>query len=187
MDENRFNLAPGRFLVARPLLGDPNFDRSVVLISDYNKEGAMGFVLNQTLEIKLDHITVDFPSFEVPVYLGGPVQQDSLFFLHRKQSLIPGSQSIGAGIYWGGDINAIKELISANLIAPHEIRFYLGYSGWGAGQLDFEMEQESWWSVPGDAQSVFEQSAEELWPSLLRQQGQEHWLWQNTPPDPNLN
>lgn len=187
MKKNTPPLSAGNLLLAQPLLGDPNFDRTVILLADYNSNGALGFVLNKPLDLQLDTLTVDFPSFEARIYDGGPVQRDNLFFVHRKGNLLPGSAPICPGVYWGGQLEALKEMLSAGLIGSDEIRFYLGYSGWSAGQLEEEMLSQSWLVLPAGADKIFETPSEELWPGLLREQGEEYALWQNSPFDPRLN
>lgn len=177
----------GKLLVAKPLLGDPNFDRTVVLLIDHNHEGSFGFVVNNPLAIRLSDLIVGFPEINNEVFSGGPVQQDNLFFIHRKGNLIPGSQEIGNGLYWGGELKPLKELIKLKLIGENDIRFYLGYSGWGANQLDMEMEEDSWLVLNGELVNIFDDQPEQMWSSILMRQGGQYQLWANSPFDPNLN
>lgn len=179
--------ASGKLLVAKPLLGDPNFDRTVVLLIEHNDQGSLGFVVNNPLALRLADLLEDFTDLKNEVYSGGPVQQDNLFFIHRKGDLIPGSQKIGNNLYWGGEIDPLKELIRLNLIQENDIRFYLGYSGWAARQLDMEMEEDSWLVLAGKLVNIFEDEPEEMWSKILMRQGGDYQLWANSPFDPNLN
>ncbi len=177
----------GKILIAEPLLGDPNFDRSIVLLADHNENGTVGFVLNRPVDIAFDDLVIGFPDFEAAVYEGGPVQVDNLFFLHRKGDLLPGSEKIMDGVFWGGDLEVLKEMIALEMIAPDDIRFFLGYSGWSAGQLDNELEQKSWLVAESNAALVFNHDGDSLWSAIMKQLGGDYALWHNAPLDPNLN
>ena len=178
----------GSLLAAEPFLGDPNFDRSVVLLTEHNEsEGSIGFVINKPLDLDLDDIVIGFPSLNSRVYHGGPVQQDNLFFIHRKGDLLPGSQLIANGLYWGGDLEPLKEMIKCKLITPNDIRFFLGYSGWGLGQLQAEIDEKSWVVMPNQTLDVFAQKPKDMWKQVLLKLGGSYPLWANSPADPSLN
>ncbi len=177
----------GSLLVAEPYLGDPNFERTVILLTEHGEDGSVGFVINKPLELKLDEIVINFPSFNTPVYHGGPVQQDSLYFIHNKGDLLPGSLQINENLYWGGDLEPLKELIKCKLIAPGDIRFFLGYSGWGLGQLSDEINENSWLVLQDNAIEVLRDEPEEMWKKVLMRVGGEYPLWANSPLDPSLN
>lgn len=177
----------GKILIAEPLLGDPNFDRSIVLLAEHNENGTVGFVLNRPVEIAFDDLVVDFPEFDAKIFEGGPVQGDNLFFLHRRGDLLPGSEKIMEGVFWGGDLEILKEMISLDMIGPEDIRFFLGYSGWSPGQLSEELEQKSWLVADSNSALVFNRDSESLWSAIMRQLGGEYALWHNAPLDPSLN
>jgi putative transcriptional regulator len=177
----------GVILIAQPLLGDVNFDKSVVLLTDHNPKGSVGFILNRPTNFQLNSLLLDFPAIDGNVFYGGPVQDDSLFFIHRKGDLIPGGQPIANGWFWGGDLEPLKELISSGLISASDIRFYLGYSGWGAAQLKEELEQNSWLVQPSQLINPFDANPQSMWQNIMRQQGKEYRLWLNAPSDPNWN
>lgn len=176
----------GSLLVAEPFLGDPNFDRSVILLTEHNEQGSIGFVINKELEVSLEELVIDFPTLEVPVFHGGPVQEDNLFFVHNKGELIPGSQKINDQLSWGGDLEPLKEMIKMKLVTEDNIRFYLGYSGWSGGQLEAELDQNSWMVVNNAKINLFDNSRE-MWRKALLHAGGEYPLWANSPADPNLN
>lgn len=177
----------GSLLVAEPFLGDTNFDRSVILLTEHNEDGSVGFVINKPLQLALDDIVIGFPSLECIIYHGGPVQQDNLYFLHNKGNLIPGSDAIGNELYWGGELEPLKEMIKLGLITSSDIRFFLGYSGWGAGQLDAELQQKSWLVLDSNVIDPFNDEADEMWKKILMEVGGNYPLWANSPIDPNLN
>lgn len=187
MDYNFTPPAQGKILIAEPMLGDPNFERSVVLLADHNDEGSIGFVLNRPLELKFDDLVLDFPSFDGAIFEGGPVQADNLFYLHSRGSLIPGSEEIMNGVYWGGDLDILKEMMSLEMLAPSDIKFFLGYSGWSAGQLKAELNQKSWLVAESNADLVFETDIDSLWSTIMKKLGGDYALWHNAPLDPNLN
>ncbi|MGB0979977.1 MAG: YqgE/AlgH family protein [Croceimicrobium sp.] len=179
--------ARGRILIAEPLLGDPNFDRTVVLLADHNAEGTVGFVLNRPVDLDFDELVLDFPSFDAAIFEGGPVQEDNLFFLHSKGELIPGSEEIMNGVYWGGDLEILKEMIALEMVAPGDIKFFLGYSGWSTGQLNDELASKSWLVAESHSDLIFNTEIESLWSTIMKQLGGDYALWHNAPMDPSLN
>src|SRR4051812_27608654 len=140
MDE----IMPGKLLIADPFLRDPNFMRSVIFMCEHKEEGSFGFVLNRKYDQFLGELLngVEFSDF--PVYYGGPVQVDTIHFLHQCPNLVTGGIEVVDGIFWGGDFEVVMELLKANRLTNRDIRFFIGYSGWGQGQLEEEMKQKSW-------------------------------------------
>ncbi len=178
----------GSLLVAEPFLDDPNFRRSIILLTEHNKDGSVGFVINKPLELKLDEIIVDFPSFDTLVYHGGPVQEDNLYFIHNKGDLLPGSERINDKLYWGGDLESLKGLIRCNnLITSDDIRFFLGYSGWSIGQLLNEISENSWMVLKNATVNILKDEPREMWKKTLMKMGGKYSLWANSPSDPSLN
>lgn len=126
----------GNLLIAEPaIIGDVSFNRSIVLLADHSHEGSIGFILNKPLEYNINDL---IPEVEATykVYNGGPVEQDNLYFIHKVPDLISNSIEISLGIYWGGDFTKVAELIKDQTIKETDIKFFLGYSGWEANQLD---------------------------------------------------
>ncbi len=179
--------AKGSLLAAQPYLGDPHFEQTVILLTEHNEEGTVGFVVNKALEINFDDIVIKFPKFASKIYHGGPVQEDNLYFVHRKGDLIPGSIHIQGELYWGGDVDPLKELIEMKLISPEDIRFFLGYSGWTPGQLMDEVKNNSWLILEGDSVSVLDDSPDALWSKIMHLAGGDFALFANGPEDPALN
>ncbi len=177
----------GSILLAEPFLGDPNFDRSVVFLTEHNDEGTVGYVLNRPLDLKIQALVSDFPDFDTPVFSGGPVEQENLYFLHSRPDIFDQCIKITETVYWGGDFELLKESLKLGRIAPNEIRFFLGYSGWGSDQLYSELAEKSWTVLPPDTLDIFNTKSEELWRSAIKNLGGDYKLWANAPSDPLLN
>lgn len=182
-------LVTGTLLISDPFLKDPNFIRSVILICDYRQEGAFGFVINKVFEYDLGELIEGAEDIRFPVYEGGPVQKDTLHFLHRSPQLIPGGQEVTQGIYWGGDFAEVLKLLREDRIGKHDIRFFLGYSGWDEGQLEGEIKEKSWITRNTDPGLVFaeDEAITALWKTALKELGGEYQQMTNYPIDPQLN
>lgn len=121
------------------------------------------------------------------VYLGGPVQQNSLHYLHRIEELRGDSEEIQKGVYWGGDFERIRELAEQKQIDPSQIRFFIGYSGWAPGQLDAEMASKTWIVAKGKASFTFSDDSENLWKDILASMGSKYKPLSNYPENPSDN
>jgi putative transcriptional regulator len=179
----------GKLLVARPHLLDPNFARTVVLLCEHDDaKGSLGFVLNRPTDKGLDEVLQgehDFAGRVDPVFLGGPVGMEGLAVLHPF-SAVPGAVEILPGVALGGEATDLGKRLSESRTAPSEVRFLVGYAGWGEGQLKAEMEQESWVVAPGRAELIFSDPAA-LWRRALRDLGGPWSMLANAPSDPSLN
>jgi len=180
-------ILPGNILIADPFLKDPNFMRSVVLLCEHQPAGSFGFVLNKAYPHVLGDLVADLEGCKLPVYYGGPVQPGTLHFLHSCPGLISGGVKIMDDIYWGGEFEEAVSLIKQNKLSYNSIRFYIGYSGWTEGQLDYEMEQKSWVLTSGSKQLVFHRNIDLIWKDALKQMGGEYEQLINYPIDPQLN
>jgi putative transcriptional regulator len=161
----------GTILLAEPFMLDPNFKRTAVLLVDHGKDGSIGFVLNRESDVRVDELVDDFPEFDAPVYVGGPVGRDTVHYLHRKGDLLEGSDEVVKGVYWGGDYERLKFLIRQQLINPHDIRFFVGYSGWSDDQLEEELALGSWVTARMDANYLFKSPADTLWSQVMDNKG----------------
>lgn len=179
--------APGTLLIAEPFLKDPNFSRTVVFICDHHEQGSFGFVLNRAYGHTLDELMNDMSDLKIPVFYGGPVQMDTIHFLHQYPEQIAGSYEIMNGIYWGGDFELAIELLRKGEIDLSRIRFYIGYSGWSEGQLTEELNQKSWLTVEATRKLVFHRNVDELWKEAVKSLGGDYSLMVNFPTDPQLN
>jgi putative transcriptional regulator len=181
------NPAPGTLLIAEPFLKDPNFSRTVVFICDHQDEGTFGFVLNRTYGHNLDDLMNNVGDLKIPVFYGGPVQLDTIHFLHQYPDKIMGSYEVLNGIYWGGDFEEAIELLKRGEIDKSRIRFYIGYSGWSEGQLMEELNQKTWLTAEATRKIVFHGKAEEIWKEAVKDLGGDYTLMINFPTDPQLN
>ena len=183
------NLKPdrGRILLSEPLMGDFYFGRSVILLAEHNAEGSFGLIVNKAVNTRFNEALPDFPKLDVPLYLGGPVETNRLFFLHTLGSEISDSQEIIKGLYWGGNMEDVKEMITLNLMDASKIRFFVGYSGWGAGQLESELKRNSWVITHTTGENIFNVTPDKLWDNLVKKLGGEYKLWEKLPRDPSFN
>ncbi|HEY0653281.1 MAG TPA: YqgE/AlgH family protein [Chryseosolibacter sp.] len=185
----RNKIAPekGRLLISEPFLPDPNFERTVVLLCEHNDEGSFGFVLNKPSILKVTEVMEDVLSLDSMVYVGGPVQQDTLHFIHRNSS-VANAVEIAPNVYWGGDFETLVTLVDTKQIPVNDIRFFLGYSGWGPGQLDAELEQDSWIVCDFiNEQLLFDTDPQVMWRKALESMGGRFSVYSNYPTDPRLN
>ncbi len=180
-------LSKGILLVSEPFLPDPNFKRSVVLITEHDEEGSIGFVLNRATELTVNDVLEGFPAFNGSLHIGGPVEQNTLHFIHRASLNIPESKEVLPGIHWGGDFDLIRDMISLGEIHEDDIRFFVGYSGWSVEQLREEIDGHAWILAPADAQTVLTHEPDLLWKEVLTSMGSEYKLMANYPEDPRLN
>jgi putative transcriptional regulator len=177
----------GTILIANPFLKDPNFVRTVIFLCEHQEEGTFGFVVNKLFPKTLDELLSDLDEYKAPVYYGGPVQRDTLHFLHQYPDLIPGGQKVFDNVYWGGNFESLVVNIKNHNIDFDKIKFFIGYSGWAAGQLDEEMEEKSWLTVKATERLIFHENPDEVWKDALRELGGEYEMMINFPTDPQLN
>lgn len=180
-------ISPGLLFIADPFLQDPNFQRSVIFLCEHQEEGSFGFVLNKLHDQTLGDLMEDIADCKLPVYYGGPVQIDTVHFLHHCPNLIHGGFEIIDGIYWGGDFEEVANLIKENLLNPNEIRFFIGYSGWGENQLENELKDKSWITIEGTKDLVFHKKTDFIWKEALKEKGGDYSMMINYPLDPSYN
>ena len=179
--------APGILLIADPFLKDPNFLRTVVFLCEHREEGSVGFVLNRKLDKTLDELLEDMEGVKLPVYYGGPVQMDTIHFLHQYPDEIPGSFKVTDEIYWGGEMEKVITLIKQGEIDTGKIRFYIGYSGWSDGQLTEELNEKTWLTVQAICKLVFHENDNDIWKESIKHLGGDYEIMVNFPIDPQLN
>mgnify|MGYP006084472433 FL=1 len=177
----------GRLLIAEPaILNDSSFNRAIILITEHTDNNSVGFILNRPLEYTINDLLPDIDN-DFVIYQGGPVEQDNLYFVHKVPELIPESIEIDKGIFWGGNFETLKDLLNKGSLKKTDIRFFLGYSGWGKNQLDDELGLNSWFISENDIKNIFSQNEESLWKNKILQKGGDYKLWANAPSDINLN
>lgn len=178
----------GKLLISEPFLNDPNFKRSVVLMAEHTEEGTLGFILNQPSQFLLKELIPDLWESDFPVFIGGPVEMDTIHFIHSCYDKLNSGEEIAKGIYWGGNFETLKILVNNNSISNSEIKFFLGYSGWSNGQLADEIAENTWIvSEKLTMDVVFSNNEEELWREVIVSLGPKFAHVSNFPNDPSLN
>lgn len=178
----------GDLLLSEPFLTDPNFIRTVVLLCEHNNEGSVGFVINKPSSLRLGEMVEEFVGIDFEVFFGGPVQQDSLHFVHRRGDLFEGSVEIRDGLFWGGNFEQLVSLANAGVLQSGDFKFFIGYSGWASGQLIDEMKMNSWIiSRNVNLMQVFDTHTDQLWKDVLGAMGGKYKMISNYPVDPRLN
>ena len=178
----------GKVLISEPFLYDEMFGRSVILLVDHSTDGTMGLVLNKPLPLSLNDVLKEFKDISnIPIYKGGPLSTDTLFYLHTLKD-VDDSLQIGKGVYLNGDFDAIRRYILQGNDIDGKIRFFLGYSGWEHDQLCQEIEENTWLIGSTSIASLMnEKGSAELWKNVLGQLGGKYEIWSRFPQIPTLN
>ena len=178
----------GKVLISEPFLYDEMFGRSVILLVDHSTDGTMGLVLNKPLPLSLNDVLKEFKDISnIPIYKGGPLSTDTLFYLHTLKD-VEDSLQIGKGVYLNGDFDAIRRYILQGNDIDGKIRFFLGYSGWEHDQLCQEIEENTWLIGSTSIASLMnEKGSGELWKNVLGQLGGKYEIWSRFPQIPTLN
>ncbi len=163
-----FSLA-NQFLIAMPGMHDPNFSKSVTLICEHNENGALGFVINNPIDMTVGELFTqqnipfdpDNETSKRPLYIGGPVESERGFILHSPEKSWESTMRVGDAF----GVTASRDILeaSANGAGPEKALFILGYAGWGSGQLESEISENAWLTTPADAEIVFDLPSEERW------------------------
>lgn len=177
----------GRILISEPFLPDTFFNRSIVLLTDHTAEGSVGFILNKKLEIRVCDAISGFDNWDETLNMGGPVAPDTLHYMHTLGEQISKSVHVYRNIYWGGDIDTIRSLIAINKIKGEQIRFFLGYSGWSAGQLERELKENSWVIARMGPEAVMTNRGSDTWRKVLRSFNNKYRIWADFPESPEMN
>ena len=161
-------ISTGKVLLASPFMDDPNFTRAAVIICSHNDQGTIGFVFNKPMIASINDALESFPPFGVNIFKGGPVQTNTLHFLHSSGSILNDSVPVCPGIFWSGDFKMLKFLVKNDLIKHNDIRFFAGYTGWDKGQLEEEMKENAWISTNMEANYLFKFSSHAIWKNMLK-------------------
>lgn len=183
------NIKPkkGRLLISEPNMLDSNFKRSVLLLTEHNDNESIAFILNQPTKIKIHDLFEDFPSFDANIHVGGPVEKNTLHYIHSLGDKIDKSIQISENLYWSGNFDTLKDLIKNNKVKTTEIRFFIGYSGWSPGQLELELNDNAWIVCHEDTYHLFDSNDKHMWRDFIRKMDKDYAIWSNMPEDPNLN
>jgi putative transcriptional regulator len=187
IQSNNVKPKKGRVLISEPFLPGNYFNRAVILLVAHSSKGSVGFIMNKKLDFQIQDYISGFDDTESDVYMGGPVSTDSIYFIHKRADLIPGSIQVLEDIHWGGDFGEMKRLINLGILLPGEVRFFLGYSGWDAGQLEREIKENSWLVNDVDSNLLMEELGADAWVEFVKRAGERYTIWENFPENPSLN
>jgi putative transcriptional regulator len=177
----------GKILISEPFLPDSFINRSIVYLTDHTDQGSVGFILNKKLDLKICDAIEGFEGWEENLNMGGPVAPDTLHYLHNLGKIIPKSVQVDKNLYWGGDIDTIRGLIKKAKIKNSQIRFFLGYSGWSAGQLERELKENSWVIATVKSDIVMDNRGDDTWKRVLRSLKNKYRVWADFPESPDMN
>lgn len=177
----------GDILIAKPFLQDGYFKRSVVYLCEHNKEGSLGFVVNKSHGLLLKDIFPHLNNGNFPLFEGGPVSPNQLFYTHTLGLKLKDSQHVTENIYWGGNFFELSEMIEKGEVDANQIRFYIGYTGWGEEQLSEEVANEMWFTKSSDYTQLMELNPEELWGKELLKINPGYKAFTDFSFDPSLN
>lgn len=179
---------PGNLLLSDPFLKDENFVRSVILLCEHQETGTFGLVINKPSILQLGDLVQELSFIDSVVYVGGPVEQNTLHFLYFGPKLLADSKPLGHGLWWGGDFTTLVHYLKVGELAVTHVRFFIGYSGWEPNQLNGELREKTWTIYLGFLrQEFFEKCNKEVWKLLMINMGGEFERQANYPLDPRLN
>ena len=179
--------AKGTLLIANPFLKDPNFMRTVIFLCEHKEEGSFGFVLNKLFPKTLSELLPEIGDDPIPLYFGGPVQKDTIHFIHQYPDIITGGEEVFKGVFWGGNFETVMALIKIREIDLKKIKFFIGYSGWAENQIEDELKEKSWLIAEATRNLLFHKNPGDIWKDSLRHLGGEYEMMINFPIDPQLN
>lgn len=189
IESNKVAPAKGNILISSPFLSDYHFTRSVVLLVEHDEEGSMGIIMNKDFRY---HVLLNdlIPALEfappIPVYKGGSVGRDTLFFIHTMED-VEGALPLGNGLYLNGDFEEIKKYILDGNPIQGVLRFFAGYAGWESGQLIKEIKENSWLIGNTDKDLLLGSQSRDLWRNSLNVLGGKYAIWARYPQYPSLN
>lgn len=157
-------------------------------MTECNADGAIGFILNQLSNLKVKDVIPDLAGADFPLFIGGPVEVDTVHFIHRCYDRLNSGEQVVDDIYWGGDFETLKILIDNDSISADEVKFFIGYSGWSATQLVEEIKENTW--IVADQyhqETLFSSNEEELWKEVIINLGPKYAHVSNFPTNPSLN
>ncbi len=178
----------GSLLLANAYIGDPNFEKSCILILEHNEKGTFGFKLNQLLTVCVSELLPDLCNdLNCKVFMGGPVETNTLHFMHKRPDYFTKNITISGDVYFSDQYKTLIEGLNSAELKPNDVNFYLGYSGWGPGQLDEELKEKTWLVIPETSLQLDALHLDYHWQNAMRKFGGTAALWADAPDDPNLN
>lgn len=178
----------GTLLIAETgLTGNASFSRAIIFITEHNNdEGSVGFVLNKKTRHYLSDVLPEVQK-NFNLYMGGPVERDNLYYIHKVPEQLPGSIEVVDGVFWGGDFGVLKNELRQGNIPEDKIKFFMGYSGWMPLQLEAEIKANSWIVLKEQYRDIFQVTDASTWKAKLKELGGKYLLWANSPENPNFN
>jgi len=177
----------GQILIAHPLLNDGFFNRSVIYLTNHNSDGAVGFSLNFKTQFVLRDVRPQIKNGNFPIFEGGPVAKNQLFFLHTLGHDVPDSFPVANNFFVGGDFNELLYLIEHGKVKSHQVRFFAGYSGWGENQLEEEIKNKHWLVNDPIDNGFFATDTDDLWGEQLSEIKHTYSIFANFGSDTSMN
>ena len=190
MSEANEGYGKGHFLIANPVLPDPNFSRTVVLLCNHDEKGSFGLVINRSAPISAKEVFADMGVLGSPsekIYIGGPVSPSQVFYLCYSKTPLQELDAICDEVYLGMSWELLDNLMQRVVDPEKNIRFYMGYSGWGAGQLVGEMTRLSWLTCEARSEFIFQKNEEVIWANVVKSMGKDYEYLINAPVNPQWN
>lgn len=163
------HIRQGNIIISTSLLNDTSFEKTVIVIAEHNSQGSLGFIINQPFTRSLHELEEFKHSIPVPLFTGGPVQDDMLYFLHRRADLIGDGQLIDGDVYLYGDFKTAVQLLNTGVLPVTDVKLMIGYCGWDANELEAELAEGSWLLTNASVDLVFDEEPELLWGKLSSQ------------------
>ena len=161
------NIHAGTILISTALLNDTNFEKVVIVITEHNEKGTIGYIINQQFGRRFNELEEFKHSLPIPLYIGGPSQMENIYFMHRKPSFIEGGELIGSNVYMNGDFKTAVQLVNSGTLAVNDIKLFIGYCGWDVQQLEEEIAEGSWLITTASADLVFSVGINTIWNELF--------------------
>jgi len=177
----------GRILISEPFLADTYFKRSVVFLTENSSEGSVGFVLNKPIDLKIQDVLQDFPQIDSGISIGGPVNTNTIHYIHTLGEQLPESVHVKGSIWWGGNFDTLKNLALTGAVRGDEVRFFLGYSGWSPNQLEDEINENAWLIGEIPDNLIMKGIKSDFWNEVLQNMQNKYQVWANFPENPGLN
>jgi putative transcriptional regulator len=182
----------GHFLIAGKQLRDPTFFKTVVLMIEHCDEGAMGLVVNRPTSINMANMLAghfDIPTTDEVIFSGGPVEPKALFVVHNSPELNGTEAPVVPGVHVASNTDVFERVIQGYITGDDEMEFriFAGCAGWGAGQLEGELERGDWYVQPATAGMTLDMDPYEVWDSLVKQVHRSHRILPHTTTNPEWN
>ena len=182
-----FTFMQGQLLIAHPLLNDGFFNRSVIYLSSHNEEGAVGFCMNFKTQFLLRDVRPHINNGNFPIYEGGPVNKNQLFFIHTLGHDVPDTYAVSNNLFVGGDFNELLHMIEHGSVKTNQVRFFAGYSGWSSGQLEEEIRRGHWMLNEPAENDLLDLETDSLWGNELSSIKESYSIFANFGNDPGMN